>query len=99
MYYFYHLISRFGKRRNGYTQKQESMGTIVSVFFKSTFAAFIPFFLLAVGLATLQLWALGASIFSATLIGLFHLYKIARMVSDDLKAGKKVFPSFKKRIK
>ena len=66
------------------------MGTIVSVFFKSTFAAFIPFFLLAVGLATLQLWALGASIFSATLIGLFHLYKILRMMREDIKDGKGV---------
>jgi hypothetical protein len=66
------------------------MGTIVSVFFKSTIAALIPFFLLAVGLAALQMWALLASIFSAAAIGLFHVYKIAKMIRADLKEGKKV---------
>lgn len=82
--------NKFGKPQNGHIQKSKKMETIGSVFFKTTLAAITPFLLLAVGLATLQLWALAASIFSASMIGLFHLYKTVKMVRADIKDGKKV---------
>lgn len=73
------------------------MGTMIVAMFKGLGAAIVPFFLLAIGLATLQMWALFASMFSAGAIGIFHLYKLFRMVRDDWKSGRK--PSISRYIK
>lgn len=84
-----HLNDNFGKRQNGYTQNSTEMATMVSVFLKSAFAAIIPFFFLVIGLATLQVWALLVSIFSGLVIGFFHIYKLYKLVRDDVREQKK----------
>jgi hypothetical protein len=100
MEHFLSSNGNHGQRQNGYTQKSEELETLGSIFLKSVFGMLVPFMLLAVGLATMQIWALAASIFSATLIGLYHLYKICRMMREDWAAGKKIrFFSFKKKPK
>lgn len=74
------------------------METVGSIILKPIMTAVIPFLLLAVGLATWQIWALAASCFSATMIGLFHAYKIVKMVRQDIREGRKPNP-FKNRKK
>lgn len=86
----------FGKVQNGHIQNSKEMGTMIVAVFKGIGAAIVPFFLLAIGLATLQMWALLASIFSAGAIGCFHLYKLFRMLREDIRCGKKPNP-FRRR--
>ncbi len=69
--------------------EQKQMGTAMLGFIKGLGAAAVPFGLLAIGLATWQIWALMASCFSAIAIGMVHLYKLYRMVREDIRAGRK----------
>lgn len=92
MQYNTHSESIFSGQTNGYIQNKVKMQTLGAVFLKGLLAAAIPFGLLAIGLATWQIWALMASCFSAVAIGMVHLYKLYRMVREDVRAGRKPNP-------
>jgi len=86
-----HSEDSFGKRPNGYFQKEKEMGTMI-VAVKGFFWTVGNWMLLAIGMATPAKLALYLGMISAAVQIGYTSYKWGKEIITDLRTGKKKFP-------